>query len=84
MAEAKSRGPAKAELPAQRIEKIYFRGRQPQEPENTRRQFFPRASLLNFRKDGRVINFPLYAISLFPRPAVPLRSPQYAASSCCR
>ena len=30
-----------------------------------------RTSLLNLRKDGRVINFPLYAISLFPRLAVP-------------
>jgi predicted AAA+ superfamily ATPase len=30
-----------------------------------------RTSLLNLRKDGRVINFPLYAISLFPRLALP-------------
>jgi len=30
-----------------------------------------RTSLLNLRKDGRVINFPLYAISQFPRLAVP-------------
>ena len=39
-----------------------------------------RASLLNLRRDGRILNYPLYAISLFPDLAGKSRVTRISAS----